>query len=82
MDEPKRISATKAIRLKCLDCCCGNPNEVRLCTIPNCPLYPFRFGKDPYRKPRSEAQREIARQNMSRLWDKKNGTIESEPATP
>lgn len=40
----------KAIRAKCLDCCCGNPNEVRLCTVESCALFPFRFGKNPYRK--------------------------------
>lgn len=42
-------SPAKAIRAKCLDCCGGSANEVRLCTAPNCPLYHFRFGKNPYR---------------------------------
>ncbi len=45
--EGKRISPLKAIRLKCLDCCCGSSNEVKLCTIPRCPLYPFREGHNP-----------------------------------
>lgn len=40
----------KAIRAKCLDCCGDNAQEVRLCTAPNCALYPFRLGKNPYRK--------------------------------
>ena len=44
-----RISRGKAIRLKCLDCCGGSSNEVKLCTAVNCPLHPFRFGTDPYR---------------------------------
>lgn len=39
-------SRKKAIRLKCLDCCCGNPVEVRLCTAKNCPLWRFRLGKE------------------------------------
>ena len=39
----------KVIRLKCLDCCCGNSNEVKECTVTRCPLHPFRFGKNPYR---------------------------------
>ena len=40
----------KAIRLKCLDCSCDSANEVRLCPIKQCPLYNFRFGKNPNRK--------------------------------
>ena len=39
----------KVIRLKCLDCCCGNSNEVKECTVTRCPLHPFRLGKNPYR---------------------------------
>ena len=46
--EEKRISALKAIRLKCLDCCCGSSYEVKLCTVDVCPLYPFREGHNPY----------------------------------
>ena len=41
------LTPRKAIRAKCLDCCCGHPSEVRDCTIKNCPLYPHRFGKRP-----------------------------------
>lgn len=40
----------KAIRAKCLDCCCGQANEVKLRPCTDCPLYPFRLGKNPYRK--------------------------------
>lgn len=39
----------KAIRAHCLQCCCGQVAEVQRCTIENCALYPFRFGKNPYR---------------------------------
>lgn len=42
----------KAIREKCLDCCCGSFTEVEKCTVTKCALYPFRFGKNPYRQPR------------------------------
>jgi len=35
------------IRQKCLDCCCGQPGEVRNCRIEACALWPFRFGSDP-----------------------------------
>jgi hypothetical protein len=37
----------KAIRKKCLDCCCGQFKEVRNCTTINCALYPYRFGHRP-----------------------------------
>lgn len=40
----------KAIRAKCLDCCGQQANEVKMCPAQDCPLYPFRFGKNPYRK--------------------------------
>lgn len=55
-----------AVRAKCLDCCMGQANEVKLCTIADCSLYPFRFGKDPYVTKRvlTEEQLEQARQRM------------------
>lgn len=41
------MTALKAIRAKCLECCNGQRNEVRLCPITDCALYPFRFGHKP-----------------------------------
>lgn len=41
------MTPMKAIRAKCLDCCCGSFQEVRLYTAEKCPLYPYRFGKRP-----------------------------------
>ena len=35
----------KAIRLFCLECMCYQPSEIRKCTAPLCPLYPYRMGK-------------------------------------
>jgi hypothetical protein len=37
----------KAMRAKCLDCCCGSTKEVRLCPVIECALYPYRFGRRP-----------------------------------
>ena len=37
----------KAIREKCLDCCCGSHKEVRQCTVINCAIYPYRLGRRP-----------------------------------
>ena len=39
-----RITRSKAIKLKCLDCCCGQAKEVRLCPSQDCPLWNYRFG--------------------------------------
>ena len=46
MSEPERGSRKRAIRLKCLDCCCGSAYEVRLCNIRTCPLWRFRLGAE------------------------------------
>ncbi len=46
----QRLTPIKAIRAKCLECSGGQPSEVRNCTIVDCPLYPYRFGKNPNRK--------------------------------
>lgn len=36
----------KAIRAKCIDCCCGSRKEVEACELSKCPLYDFRLGMD------------------------------------
>jgi hypothetical protein len=41
-------SPIKAIREKCLDCCCGSSMEVKLCTVTRCALWPFRLGSNPW----------------------------------
>ena len=46
----KNVTPLRAIRLKCLDCSAGQPSEVRECPVTDCPLYPFRFGRNPNRK--------------------------------
>ena len=44
------MTPVKAIRQKCIDCCCGDLSEVRKCELKSCALYPFRMGKNPNRK--------------------------------
>lgn len=41
------LTPMKSIRKKCIDCCCGQLGEVRLCPAHTCPLYPYRLGKRP-----------------------------------
>ena len=49
----------KALRERCLDCCCFQPAEVRRCVSVDCPSWPFRMGTNPFRKKRhlSEEQK-------------------------
>ena len=60
------MTPIKAIRAKCLDCCCGQAYEVRMCPITDCPLYPFRLGKNPNIKKReyTEEQKKAAAERM------------------
>jgi len=46
------LSPIKAIRAKCLDCCNDSYIEVKECVVESCPLFYFRFGKNPNRKAR------------------------------
>jgi len=48
--EAKSLSPLKAIKAHCLDCCGGSRREVKACEIADCPLHPFRLGKNPHRK--------------------------------
>ena len=43
------MTPLKAIREKCLDCVCDAAVEVRRCVCTDCPLFPFRFGRNPNR---------------------------------
>lgn len=42
-----KLTPMRAIRAKCLDCCCDSPTEVKLCDIKTCPLYPYKSGHKP-----------------------------------
>ena len=46
MDKPYK-TPIKAMRAKCVDCCCGSYKEVRLCTIIDCACYAYRMGTRP-----------------------------------
>jgi hypothetical protein len=39
----------KSIRKKCLECSGDSPKNVAECHITDCPLYAYRFGKNPKR---------------------------------
>lgn len=46
----EKISPLRAIRAKCLDCSGGSRQEITLCPVKECPLHPFRSGKNPFTK--------------------------------
>jgi hypothetical protein len=52
---PESLSPLRAVRHKCLDCCCESSMEVESCPVRDCPLWPYRFGVYPagHKKPRS-----------------------------
>lgn len=41
-----RLTRAKAIRAKCLDCCCWQQAEVLRCPCKSCALWRFRLGKE------------------------------------
>lgn len=61
MDIEYKTNPVKAIREKCIDCCCGSASEVKECSCTKCPIYPFRLGKNPFRQKRemSEEQKKV-----------------------
>ena len=62
----ERQTPLKQIRLYCLQCVCGSAVEVKRCSIKDCPLWNFRFGKSPYRTKReyTEEQKAALRSRM------------------
>lgn len=66
-DTQKRSrSPVRAIKDKCLDCSGGSHNEVTLCAIKDCALWPFRKGRNPNRTPRKLTDEQKAA-NAARL---------------
>lgn len=68
-----QTNPVKAIREFCLECCGDSSVAVKECSSINCPLYRFRFGKNPYRTKRemSEEQREAAKLRLAEARRKK-----------
>jgi hypothetical protein len=69
----KITNPIKAIRANCIECSGGSQNEVKMCVIPECPLFPFRMGKNPFRKARklSEDQKASAAERFRLVREKK-----------
>ena len=60
----ENTNVLRAIKLKCLDCSSYNTNEIKECPVKKCPLYPFRLGKNPFRK------RELSEEERNKLSER------------
>jgi hypothetical protein len=66
----------KVIREFCLRCMGDNAAEVRRCTSPACSLWPYRMGRDPYRK-RGGSGRPFAAQRQNGQFQPERGEFSS-----
>ena len=48
VDRMKQLTPLKAIRHKCLDCCCNQYEEIKACSVVDCPLWFHRLGIRPF----------------------------------
>ena len=60
----KHRTPLKVIRLKCVDCSGGQPREVRLCPVEQCPLWPYRMGRRPNHPKALEANQDAQREKQ------------------
>lgn len=67
--EKKYVPPLKAIRLNCLECV-GTRKDVENCEETDCPLWHYRFGKNPFRTKRvmTEEQKEAASERFKAMW--------------
>ncbi len=42
----QRLTRGQAIHAYCKECMCGQVAEIRKCPCTDCPLYPYRMGKE------------------------------------
>ena len=70
---PDILTPMKAIRAKCLDCMCGQVNEVRLCPSTDCSLYPYRMGHNPNRKGKGGNAGHFARKSTAQPHETEQG---------
>lgn len=72
-DTGETTSPIKAIRAKCLDCCCDQREEVKLCPAKDCPLWQFRLGKNPNRsRHMTDEQKRAAVERLKKAREARN----------
>lgn len=67
----KKSDLLKVIHRKCMDCTYDQIKEVQLCPAKDCPNWLYRMGKDPEKKPQSEAQRKARLEALQKANDAK-----------
>ena len=67
MKTKKPLTPLQAIRKQCLECVGNCREDVRTCTGGDCPLWPYRFGTNPYRKDKalSEAEKKVRTRRLA-----------------
>lgn len=68
--DSKILTPIKAIRAKCMDCCCYQRNEVAACPCTNCPLWPYRFGKRPVIEGQEKKKKNLTDEQRAKLSEK------------
>jgi len=56
----KGLAPLKAIRANCVECSGGSAAEARKCVTVTCPLWPYRMGKNPFRRPKKISDTQLA----------------------
>ena len=79
MEVPRYKNPIKVIKQFCSHCMGWQPSLVEGCTAPECPLFPWRRGKNPYRKPKTDKAIAQAKSQLVRLnLRKKHGSLPQE----
>lgn len=73
----ENTNVLRAVHLKCYDCSAFSSKEIKECPVKECPLYPFRQGKNPFRKrevtdEERQKMRERLKQNKQKHYDERN----------
>lgn len=66
-----------AIRAFCIECMGGYVDEIERCTAPRCPLFPYRYGKDPARSERERVKAINRGMPLGRPFSRGDRRIES-----
>jgi hypothetical protein len=56
----EKTSFPQLIRSNCLDCVCGDENEVAICGLTHCPFWPYRMGTNPFDKRNSTPEQQAS----------------------
>lgn len=74
MEKKPITNPVKAIRAYCLSCVGGSPYEVDKCPITDCPLFSFKYGKNPFRTKRvlSDEQRTAMAERLKKAREAKS----------